>query len=104
MKNIEDSFQPHPETPLITLAILTVMTGIGAGFGAMALGLLLHLTQHIAYQCRSSLHDPHFIRGSRIYRRLPFALTAKYSSQSGVAGRTIFGFHSSAKEIQSSDV
>jgi hypothetical protein len=31
------------------LGIVTVMVGIGSGFGGMALGLLLGLVQHIAY-------------------------------------------------------
>jgi H+/Cl- antiporter ClcA len=36
-------------TPWLTMAFVTVMVGIGAGLGAMGLGLLLHFVQHIAY-------------------------------------------------------
>lgn len=35
--------------PLFRLAVVTVLTGIGAGLGGMALALLLHLIQHFAY-------------------------------------------------------
>ena len=34
--------------PWLTMAFVTVMVGIGAGLGAMGLGLLLHFVQHIA--------------------------------------------------------
>src|ERR1700712_649408 len=38
-----------PENPLIRFAVVTVLTGIGAGLGGMALALLLHFIQHVAY-------------------------------------------------------
>ena len=38
-----------PGSPLIRFAVVTVLTGIGAGLGGMALALLLHLIQHVAY-------------------------------------------------------
>ena len=41
--------RPPPRSPLATLAIVTVLTGIGAGLGGMLLALLLHAIQHIAY-------------------------------------------------------
>jgi hypothetical protein len=34
---------------LIRLAVVTVLTGVGAGLGGMLLALLLHAVQHIAY-------------------------------------------------------
>jgi H+/Cl- antiporter ClcA len=45
----EDRVRNQPETPWLTLLIVTVMVGIGAGVGGMTLGLLLHLVQHVAY-------------------------------------------------------
>lgn len=39
--------RPRERLPLVIL--LTILVGIGAGVGGMAVGLLLHLTQHIAY-------------------------------------------------------
>jgi H+/Cl- antiporter ClcA len=41
--------RPPPRSPLATLAIVTVLTGIGAGLGGMLLALLLHAIQHLAY-------------------------------------------------------
>ncbi|KQR73815.1 chloride channel protein [Burkholderia sp. Leaf177] len=41
--------RPAPSMPLFRLAVVTVLTGIGAGLGGMALALLLHLIQHFAY-------------------------------------------------------
>lgn len=38
-----------PGNPLIRFAMVTVLTGIGAGLGGMALALLLHFIQHVAY-------------------------------------------------------
>lgn len=38
-----------PGSPLIRFAVVTVLTGIGAGLGGMALALLLHCLQHVAY-------------------------------------------------------
>ncbi len=35
--------------PLVRLALVTVLTGLGAGLGGMALALLLHAIQHLAY-------------------------------------------------------
>lgn len=43
------SSRPAPAIPLFRLATVTVLTGIGAGLGGMALALLLHLIQHLAY-------------------------------------------------------
>lgn len=37
------------KTPLHRLAVVTVLTGLGAGVGGMGLALLLHLIQHLAY-------------------------------------------------------
>jgi H+/Cl- antiporter ClcA len=36
-------------TPLAKMGAVIVMTGIGAGIGGMALALILHLVQHVAY-------------------------------------------------------
>jgi H+/Cl- antiporter ClcA len=36
-------------TPLARLAVVTVLAGVGAGLGGMALALLLHFIQHVAY-------------------------------------------------------
>ncbi|MDE1184721.1 chloride channel protein [Paraburkholderia sp.] len=52
------SFQPRATAPasaqnrfnpLIRLAVVTVLTGIGAGLGGMSLALLLRAVQHLAY-------------------------------------------------------
>lgn len=44
-----DADRPPPRSPLATLAVVTVLTGIGAGLGGMALAMLLHAIQHVAY-------------------------------------------------------
>ena len=36
-------------SPIVVLATVTVLTGIGAGLGGMLLALLLHWIQHLAY-------------------------------------------------------
>ena len=36
-------------TPLLRLAVVTLLTGAAAGIGGMALALMLHLVQHLAY-------------------------------------------------------
>ncbi|WP_175702422.1 chloride channel protein [Burkholderia ambifaria] len=36
-------------SPFARMAVVTVLTGIGAGFGGMLLALLLHAIQHVAY-------------------------------------------------------
>jgi H+/Cl- antiporter ClcA len=41
--------RPAPSNSHFRLAVVIVFTGIGAGLGGMALGLLLHLIQHFAY-------------------------------------------------------
>lgn len=41
--------RPPPRSPLATLAVVTVLTGIGAGLGGMLLAMLLHEIQHVAY-------------------------------------------------------
>ncbi|TDV34329.1 H+/Cl- antiporter ClcA [Paraburkholderia caballeronis] len=41
--------RPPPRSPFVTLAVVTVLTGIGAGLGGMLLALLLHEVQHLAY-------------------------------------------------------
>src|SRR5882724_11461014 len=46
---MEARLRNSPETPWMTLAIVTVMVGIAAGLGGMTLGLLLRLVQHVAY-------------------------------------------------------
>src|SRR5262245_52952386 len=40
---------------LVRLAVVTVLTGVGAGVGGVLLVLLLHLVQHLAYGY--GLHD-----------------------------------------------
>lgn len=41
---------PVPKTrPLLTLGIVVILTGVGAGLGGMLLALLLHGVQHLAY-------------------------------------------------------
>ena len=41
---------PVPEkTPLLRLAVITLLTGVAAGVGGMGLALTLHLVQHLAY-------------------------------------------------------
>ncbi|WP_240161229.1 chloride channel protein [Burkholderia sp. Ax-1719] len=44
-----DTERPPARSPLVTLAVVTVLTGIGAGLGGMLLALLLHAIQHVAY-------------------------------------------------------
>ena len=44
-----EAFRPPPRSPLLTLAVVTVLTGIGAGIGGMLLAMLLHEIQHVAY-------------------------------------------------------
>ncbi|WP_043202081.1 chloride channel protein [Paraburkholderia acidipaludis] len=41
--------RPPARSPLLTLAVVTVLTGIGAGIGGMLLAMLLHEIQHVAY-------------------------------------------------------
>ena len=41
--------RPPARSPLATLAVVTVLVGIGAGLGGMLLALLLHWIQHVAY-------------------------------------------------------
>ncbi|MCM3468322.1 hypothetical protein M3643_12655, partial [Staphylococcus lugdunensis] len=36
-------------SPFARVAVVTVLTGIGAGLGGMLLALLLHAIQHVAY-------------------------------------------------------
>ncbi|MBK1819287.1 chloride channel protein [Burkholderia orbicola] len=38
-----------PASPFARMAVVTVLTGIGAGLGGMLLALLLHAIQHLAY-------------------------------------------------------
>ncbi|WGY72127.1 chloride channel protein [Burkholderia cepacia] len=38
-----------PASPFARMAVVTVLTGVGAGVGGMLLALLLHAIQHIAY-------------------------------------------------------
>ncbi|KVL37805.1 chloride channel protein [Burkholderia sp. MSMB1835] len=38
-----------PVSPFARMAVVTVLTGIGAGLGGMLLALLLHAIQHVAY-------------------------------------------------------
>ncbi|KAB0642332.1 chloride channel protein [Burkholderia latens] len=38
-----------PASPLARMAAVTILTGVGAGFGGMLLALLLHAIQHVAY-------------------------------------------------------
>jgi H+/Cl- antiporter ClcA len=48
-KSRPDVDRPPPRSPLVTLAVVTVLTGIGAGLGGMLLAMLLHEIQHVAY-------------------------------------------------------
>ncbi|WP_083253874.1 chloride channel protein [Pandoraea sp. ISTKB] len=36
-------------TPLVTLAVVTILTGVGAGIGGTLLAALLHIVQHLAF-------------------------------------------------------
>ncbi|HIC7211741.1 chloride channel protein [Burkholderia stabilis] len=38
-----------PASPFARVAVVTILTGVGAGFGGMLLALLLHAIQHVAY-------------------------------------------------------
>ncbi|MBY8608026.1 chloride channel protein [Burkholderia arboris] len=38
-----------PASPFARMAVVTVLTGVGAGLGGMLLALLLHAIQHVAY-------------------------------------------------------
>ncbi|WP_027813280.1 chloride channel protein [Burkholderia cenocepacia] len=38
-----------PASPFARMAVVTILTGIGAGLGGMLLALLLHAIQHVAY-------------------------------------------------------
>ncbi|KWF11595.1 chloride channel protein [Burkholderia pseudomultivorans] len=38
-----------PASPFARIAVVTILTGVGAGFGGMLLALLLHAIQHVAY-------------------------------------------------------
>lgn len=40
---------PRDQSPFVVLAIVTLMTGVGAGLGGMSLALLLHWIQHVAF-------------------------------------------------------
>ena len=40
---------PHKQSPLAVFVSVTLLTGIGAGFGGMLLALLLHWIQHVAF-------------------------------------------------------
>jgi H+/Cl- antiporter ClcA len=48
-KTRPEADRPPPRSPLLTLAVVTVLTGIGAGIGGMLLAMLLHEIQHVAY-------------------------------------------------------
>ncbi|WP_322082433.1 chloride channel protein [Burkholderia sp. BCC1972] len=43
------AYSPPPASPFARMAVVTVLTGIGAGLGGMLLALLLHAIQHAAY-------------------------------------------------------
>ncbi len=47
--DMEATIHDPPRRRWLTLAVVVVMVGIAAGLGGMALGLLLHLVQHVAY-------------------------------------------------------
>ncbi|WP_419689357.1 chloride channel protein [Burkholderia theae] len=40
---------PPPASPFARVAVVTILTGVGAGLGGMLLALLLHAIQHVAY-------------------------------------------------------
>jgi H+/Cl- antiporter ClcA len=48
-KSITSESRRRARNPLAALAVVTLLTGIGAGFGGMLLALLLHGIQHLAY-------------------------------------------------------
>ncbi|MFP6561550.1 chloride channel protein [Paraburkholderia sp. B3] len=48
-KTRPEADRPPARSPLLTLAVVTVLTGIGAGIGGMLLAMLLHAIQHVAY-------------------------------------------------------
>ena len=60
-----DDRRPQRRSPLVLLAAVTLLTGIGAGVAGMLLALLLHAVQHLAYGY--SLHqligDESFLQG-----------------------------------------
>ncbi|VVD62719.1 chloride channel protein [Pandoraea anhela] len=41
--------QDTPATPLVTLGVVTILIGIGAGVGGTLLAALLHIVQHLAF-------------------------------------------------------
>src|ERR1700758_3586476 len=45
----DSSHQPPPGLSVVRLAVVTVLTGLGAGLGGISLALLLHAIQHVAY-------------------------------------------------------
>jgi H+/Cl- antiporter ClcA len=45
----QDPLSPRRETSILTLAVVTILVGIGAGLGGILLALLLHFIQHVAY-------------------------------------------------------
>jgi H+/Cl- antiporter ClcA len=49
VQSIERKTEASAPSPIVVLAAVTVLTGIGAGLGGMLLALLLHGVQHLAY-------------------------------------------------------
>jgi H+/Cl- antiporter ClcA len=72
--------EPRARRSLVVLAAVTVAVGIAAGLGGMALGLLLHFVQHVAYGygLDAAVPAPTFLQGvtAASPRRRLAALTA----------------------------
>ncbi|WP_126283319.1 chloride channel protein [Burkholderia stagnalis] len=49
LPSASSALPPSSGSPLVKLAAVTVLTGVGAGLGGMLLALLLHAIQHAAY-------------------------------------------------------
>jgi H+/Cl- antiporter ClcA len=63
--SIDDQAQAPGRRRLAVLAAVTVLTGVGAGFGGMLLALLLHGIQHVAYgySLTQVISDESFLQG-----------------------------------------
>jgi H+/Cl- antiporter ClcA len=84
----------HP-TPWMKLAAVTILTGIGAGLGGMALALLLHFVQHLAYgySIGEVISPESFLQGvsaSSPIRRI--AVLAVCGLVAGVGWWAVYGF------------
>jgi H+/Cl- antiporter ClcA len=82
-------------TPWMKLAAVTILTGIGAGLGGMALALLLHFVQHLAYgySIGEVISAESFLQGvtaSSPMRRI--AVLAVCGLVAGVGWWAVYGF------------